>query len=140
MISTNYNENTRSYSNTATPDNRGVEQGVLQQAANERAVSFAKMLELRDAAQNNRQQAAQAEEEKVNPAAAEVMESGLASLFGAATGLDGIEMAVEAFAKGAEFYDEFARDRASTAAPQPDPRLHGAFAAPTPGYGMAMAA
>ena len=76
-----------------------------------------------------------------NPITQEALSDGLGALFGAATGLEGIELLVDYACDAAELYDEFMLDRygryvpvPETPAPQPDPRL---WMQPQPGMGMA---
>jgi hypothetical protein len=72
-----------------------------------------------------------------NPITQEMATDGLASLFGAATGLDGLEMIMDYGCDVAEFYDDYVQDRVPRpAAQQYDPRLW----MPTPHLGMSMAA
>ncbi len=74
-----------------------------------------------------------------NPIADEMMSDGLGALFGAATGLDCIEMIIDYGCDAVEFYDEFVQDRYGNNIPkmpvlQPDPRL---WSQPMPGMSMA---
>lgn len=102
------------------PGNRRVEQGCSQPSM--RRISVASALSSSN-----------------DPIASEMASDGLASLFGAATGMDCIELLVDYGADAVEFYDEYVQDRASTRLqrpqPQPDPRLW--MAAPQPGYAFA---
>lgn len=102
------------------PGNRRVEQGCSQ--VSQRRISVASMM-----ASDN------------NPIESEIASDGLASLFGAATGLDCIELLVDYGADAVEFYDDYVQDRASTflqrQQPTPDPRLW--MAAPQPGFAYA---
>ncbi len=76
-----------------------------------------------------------------NPITEEALSDGLGALFGAATGLDGIELLVDYACDAVDFYDEYMLDRYGRhvpapvmPAPQPDPRL---WLQPQPGMGMA---
>lgn len=94
---------------------------VFQQS--ERTTSFSKSLDRQD---------------DDNPITQEGITDGLGALFGAATGLDGIEMLIDYGCDAVEFYDEYMMDRhADTALPpayQIDPRV---WVQPQPGMSMA---
>ena len=72
-----------------------------------------------------------------NPITQEGLSDGLGALFGAATGLEGLEMIIDYGCDMMEFYDDFMRDRFGNTItpppPQPDPRL---WSVPQPGMGM----
>ncbi len=73
-----------------------------------------------------------------NPITQEGISDGLGAIFGAATGLDWIEMVIDYGCDAVEFYDDYMMDRNEQAMPQPanqiDPRL---WLQPQPGMGMA---
>ena len=97
------------------------QQQAFQQS--ERTTSFSKSLD---------------KENDDNPITQEALSDGLGALFGAATGLDGIEMFIDYACDAVEFYDEIMMDRNGNPIAPPayqiDPRI---WAQPQPGMSMA---